>query len=413
MFYKMKNEIAISVKHICKSYKLYDQPKDRLKEALNFFNKKYHHEYHALNDVCFTVNKGETVGILGKNGAGKSTLLKIITGVLTPSSGNVEVNGKISSLLELGAGFNAEYTGLENIYFQGALMGFTHDEMRNRCDEILSFADIGEFIHQPVKMYSSGMFARLAFSVAIHVSPDILIVDEALAVGDQAFQHKCMDRMHQMMQEGITILFVSHDINSVKRFCNKAIWILDGKIKLSGNVNEVTDRYLDFLKIADAPTSGSELKSNNDVQTQEQFNPNAVVTIKKLTIKDDCGHVVSRVSKYTPLFIDIEYEVFDDSIDSPVLGIALHSLDNKYICGLNTLLDKKEIPWVKGINCYRLEYTCGIRVLGGTYFFDCAIMEKTATIPFEYKARFREIVVAGEYEAEGVFVIPHEWSETP
>ena len=180
--------IAIKVKNLTKLYHLYNKPQDRVKEALNPFKKSYHHDFYAMNDVTFEIKKGETVGIIGKNGAGKSTLLKMITGVLTPTSGEVEVNGKIASLLELGAGFNPEMTGIENIYLNGTIMGFTKEEMDSKVDAILEFADIGEFIYQPVKMYSSGMFARLAFSVAINVEPDALIVDEALSVGDMAFQ---------------------------------------------------------------------------------------------------------------------------------------------------------------------------------------------------------------------------------
>ena len=200
---------AIKVSNLTKIYKLYDKPMDRLKESLHPLKKNYHKDFYALNDVSFEVKKGETVGIIGKNGAGKSTLLKIITGVLTPTSGDVQVNGRIASLLELGAGFNPEYTGIENIYLQGTLMGFGHEEMAAKVDEILAFADIGDFIHQSVKMYSSGMFARLAFAVAINVDPDILIVDEALSVGDAAFQNKCIRKMEEIGDKGITILFVS------------------------------------------------------------------------------------------------------------------------------------------------------------------------------------------------------------
>lgn len=201
----MNKEVAIKVENLTKIYKLYDKPVDRLKESLNIFGKKYHKDFYALNEVCFEINKGDAVGIVGKNGSGKSTLLKIITGVLTPSFGSVTVNGRVSALLELGAGFNPEYTGLENIYLQGLLMGYDKEAMHTRVDAILRFADIGEFINQPVKGYSSGMFARLAFAVAINVEPDILIVDEALAVGDMVFQAKCMARMISLMERGVTV----------------------------------------------------------------------------------------------------------------------------------------------------------------------------------------------------------------
>jgi lipopolysaccharide transport system ATP-binding protein len=238
------SDTAISVKHLTKIYKLYDKPIDRLKESLHPLGKRYHKDFYALHDVSFEIKRGETVGIIGKNGAGKSTLLKIITGVLTPTSGSVHVHGRIASLLELGAGFNPEYTGVENIYFQGSLMGYTHSEMEAKIDDILAFADIGEFIHQSVKMYSSGMFARLAFAVAINVDPDILIVDEVLSVGDMFFQAKALSKMKALINNSnTTVLFVSHDMATVKALCENAILINHGKMELYANASEVAERY--------------------------------------------------------------------------------------------------------------------------------------------------------------------------
>ncbi len=237
-------DIAIKVQNLTKVYHLYDKPQDRLKEALNPFKKSYHHDFYAIDNVSFEVKKGETVGIIGKNGAVKSTLLKMITGVLTPTSGTIEVNGKVASLLELGAGFNPEMTGLENIYLNGTLMGFSKEEMDKKVDAIVAFANIGEFIKQPVKMYSSGMFARLAFSVAINVDADILIVDEALSVGDMLFQAKCISKMSELMEEGMTILFVSHDIHAVRSLCTKGVYLVNGKSVLVGDAGEVVDRYI-------------------------------------------------------------------------------------------------------------------------------------------------------------------------
>lgn len=235
---------AISVKHLTKIYKLYDKPIDRLKESLHPLKKQYHKEFYALNDVSFEIKKGETVGIIGKNGAGKSTLLKIITGVLTPTSGSVHVHGRIASLLELGAGFNPEYTGIENIYFQGSLMGYTREEMASKVDNILTFADIGDFVHQSVKMYSSGMFARLAFAVAINVDPDVLIIDEALSVGDMAFQAKCMTAMDRIKNKGTTILFVSHDLGTVKSLCQQGIYVSNGQVHAIGKASDIAELFM-------------------------------------------------------------------------------------------------------------------------------------------------------------------------
>jgi len=239
----IKNEeVAIKVENLSKIYRLYDTPLDRLKESLHPFKKKYHREFYALRDVNFEVKRGETVGIIGKNGSGKSTLLKIITGVLTPTSGNVTINGKVSALLELGTGFNPEYTGIENIYFSGTIMGYTKEEIDKKIDEIVAFADIGDFIKQPVKTYSSGMYVRLAFAVAINIDPDILIIDEALSVGDMVFQAKSIQKMRELIVKS-TLIFVSHSLEAIRSICKKAILMDKGKIYAMGDVKSVTEIY--------------------------------------------------------------------------------------------------------------------------------------------------------------------------
>lgn len=244
---------VISVNNLTKIYKLYDSHFDRLKEAVNPFGTKYHKEFFALNDISMDIKKGNTVGLIGMNGAGKSTLLKVITGVLTPTSGNVKVKGKISALLELGAGFNPELTGVENVYFNGALMGYSSAEMDECIDDILSFADIGDFVYQPVKMYSSGMFVRLAFAVAINVNPDILIIDEALSVGDIKFQRKCFAKIEQFHENNKTILFVSHGLDTVNMLCNYAYLLSGGKIIEQGEPKNVT-------RVFQAMSMGNEIK---------------------------------------------------------------------------------------------------------------------------------------------------------
>lgn len=244
----MNKNTAIKVQNLTKTYKLYDKPIDRLKESLHPLKKKYHKEFYALNNVSFEIKKGETVGIIGKNGSGKSTLLKIITGVLTPTAGRVAIHGKISAILELGAGFNPEMTGLENIYLNTSINGMNKAQTDKKIDEIVAFAELGEFIHQPIKTYSSGMKARLAFAVSINVEPDILIVDEALSVGDMNFQAKCMFKMNQIMKEGTTILFVSHSIDSVKKLCKKAIYLENGIMLDIGNAGDIADLYIKNMR---------------------------------------------------------------------------------------------------------------------------------------------------------------------
>ena len=239
----MSEDWAIKINHLSKVYKIFDKSSDRVREALNPFGKRYSKDFYALNDVSLTIKKGETVGIIGKNGAGKSTLLKVITGVLTPTSGSIQVNGRIASLLELGAGFNPEMTGIENIYMNGTIMGYSKDEMDARLQNIIDFADIGDFINQPVKMYSSGMFARLAFAVNAFVEPDILIVDEALSVGDAGFQAKCYRKFAELRKKGVTVLLVSHDITSILQFCDAGILLSDGKLLYEGNTRTAVDTY--------------------------------------------------------------------------------------------------------------------------------------------------------------------------
>ena len=239
--------VAIKAEHLTKIYKIYERDIDRLKETFHPFHKRYSRDFYALNDISFEIRRGENVGLVGKNGAGKSTLLKIITGVLTPSGGTLEVNGRIASLLELGAGFNPEMTGVENIYMNGLLIGHSRDVMNAKIDDIIAFADIGDFINQPVKTYSSGMFARLAFAVNAFVEPDILIVDEALSVGDAFFQSKCMDKMRSMIAGGVTVIFVSHDTFAVKNLCERAFLMKSGKILMDAPAKEVVEVYRNML----------------------------------------------------------------------------------------------------------------------------------------------------------------------
>lgn len=238
---------VIEISSLSKVFKIYEAPADRLKETLHPLRKKYHHPFSAVDGLSFSVAAGEVVGIIGRNGSGKSTLLKMITGVLTPTAGALRVDGKVSALLELGAGFNPELTGRDNIYFQGSLMGYSHAEMDAKLIDILDFAEIGEYVDQPVKNYSSGMFARLAFAVVVHVEPDVLIIDEALSVGDIRFQQKAIRKMQALMSQAKAILFVSHDMRSIRTFCSRVIWLADGKIFRDGDPKTVARLYEDYM----------------------------------------------------------------------------------------------------------------------------------------------------------------------
>ena len=271
----MGEEIAISLKNVSKCFKRYARPVDRLKELL-LLGKSYSQEFWALQDISFEIMKGETMGIIGRNGAGKSTLLQLICGTLTPSSGEVQVNGRVAALLELGAGFNPEFTGRENVYMNGAIMGLSKLEVDERFENIAAFADIKDFIDQPVKTYSSGMYVRLAFASAIHVNPDILIVDEALAVGDMFFQAKCMARMRQMIESGVTVLFVSHDTGSVKSLCERTVYLKDGGLHALGKSGEIVDSYIQDQFVA--------MKAIEDIrETPELIN---------MTVNNSCCNLI-------------------------------------------------------------------------------------------------------------------------
>ncbi|MBR3979361.1 MAG: ABC transporter ATP-binding protein [Oscillospiraceae bacterium] len=267
----MNTNKKIIIDNISKIYNMYNSPTDRLKEAFSLRSSCYHTEFYALKNISFDVGEGEIVGIMGRNGAGKSTLLKIITGVLQPTYGAVSVSGRISSLLELGAGFNPEYSGIENIYFYGTIMGLSHNEITERLQDILDFAEIGDYVYQPVKTYSSGMFARLAFSCAINVEPEILIVDEILSVGDIRFQAKCFKKFKEFKEKGVTILYVGHDISTMRTFCDRCIWLNQGEIVDMGDPTYISAKYVEFMYVDNLTefTNYKTFKKDQDTAAEE------------------------------------------------------------------------------------------------------------------------------------------------
>lgn len=393
---------VIDIQHLTKTYNMYQKPIDRLKEALSPKKKNYHDVFYALKDVNIYVESGEMIGFIGENGSGKSTLLKIITGVLNPTSGSVEIKGKISALLELGSGFNPEYSGYENIYLNGMVLGFSREEIDHMLEDIIAFADIGDHISQPVKTYSSGMFVRLAFAIAINVDPDILIVDEALAVGDLEFQLKCMEKFTEFRNSGKTILFVSHDINSVRRFCDRVYWLQNGEIVEEGETMEVTEHYDNYLK-------KKSLKSvDREVNTVEEHSAYDIVELNRAELLDGNLQPIEMVQQDQRLVVKVEYTVNNDIIKKPVMGIAIRTVDNHYVCGLNTLLDGQKIPWNKGENTFYLDYP-KMALLSGEYYFDIAFFEENATVPLVYKTKYLTMFITGKYVGEGIVVLDHEW----
>ena len=339
---------VISVKDLSKVYRLYDKPIDRLKESLNIFHKSYHKEYYALNNLSFDIKRGETVGIIGINGAGKSTLLKIITGVLTPTGGNIEVKGKISALLELGAGFNMEYTGIENIYLNGTMMGFSKEEVDKKLDDILDFADIGDFVNQPVKTYSSGMFVRLAFAVAINVEPDILVIDEALSVGDVFFQQKCYKKIKELAGKS-TVLIVSHDLNAMTKFCERIIVMSAGQKVFDGEPNEAIAKYFKLKQGALRNDKKSIELNNSDFEMYKAPDENSYsgkmdVIIEKYFYSIDNEPFSEVCQKDDEFKISLVINSKID-IESPIIGFQIRDKYGNEVFGQTSLTSPVE-QWV-------------------------------------------------------------------
>lgn len=377
----MDNNVIISVKGLSKIYKLYDRPSDRIKEALGL-SKKKHHEHYALCNVNFEVRKGETVGIIGANGSGKSTILKIITGVLGATAGEVIVDGRISALLELGAGFNMEYTGIENIYLNGTMIGFTREEIEVRMEEIVKFADIGEFINQPVKTYSSGMFVRLAFAVAINIEPEILIVDEALSVGDVFFQSKCYRKFEEFKKAGKTILFVSHDMGSIGKYCDRAILLSHGEKITEGRPKDVIDIYKKILvnQFEDNTINNQVTERKEEIvwKTQMRTNPKTIeYGNKQAEIIDFCimnceNCITNNIEKGIRFTIKIKV-LFHNSIQQPIFAFTIKDLKGTEITGTNTLFEKVTVKDYKKGDVVEITFTQDMTLQGAEYLvsFGC------------------------------------------
>ena len=348
----MSSEIIICAENIGKCYQIYDRPIDRLKQSLWRGRKQFFKEFWALKNVSLEIKKNETVGIIGSNGSGKSTLLQLVCGILSPTEGELKVNGRIAALLELGSGFNPEYTGRENVYMNASIMGLSKAEMDSRYEEVVDFADIGGFIEQPVKMYSSGMYVRLAFAAAINVSPDILVVDEALSVGDARFQQKCMDKIRNFCKTG-TVIFVSHDTAAVTELCSRVFWIESGKIRLDGTPKFVTEKYLQYMYEGDdlgknVPASPS--RSFAGVSSIDDFSPvckdlrqfgdrRAIIEAVSLS-----SHLSSNGIVYSGRPCEITMALYaHEDIANPVIGFIVKDRLGREIFGDNTALIRQDI----------------------------------------------------------------------
>ena len=383
------SDIAISVNNVSKMYKLYDKPMDRLKESLGLSRQKKYKEHYALHDVSFTVHKGETVGIIGTNGSGKSTILKIITGVLNPTQGDVTVDGRISALLELGAGFNGEYSGIENVYLNGTMIGFSREEIDAKLQDILDFADIGEFIHQPVKTYSSGMFVRLAFAVAINIEPEILIVDDALSVGDVFFQAKCYRKFEEFKEMGKTILFVSHDLGSISQYCDRVILLNKGEVMAEGKPKAMIDMYKKVLvnQISSGKDSVNEKKETKEISEDRRLKSDDVENMWKeymlispdlqnygnkkaeiidFGIFDETNHISNTIYKMQEFTVAMRIK-FNEDILNPIFAFSIKDIKGNELTGTNTVIEKIETGYVKAGEIIEIKFTQVMRLQGGQY----------------------------------------------
>lgn len=418
----INDEKVIDIRHISKVYKLYDNPKDRLLDALKLTRKQKYKEYRALDDISFCVHKGETVGLIGTNGAGKSTLLKIITGVLTQTSGEVEVHGKISALLELGAGFNGEYTGIENIYLNGQMMGYTREQMDERIQSIIDFAGIGDFINQPVKTYSSGMFARLAFAVAINVDPDILIVDEALSVGDIYFQAKCFKKMDEIKKKGTTVLLVTHDMSSVISYCDRAVILNKGHYVKEGNAKEMVDIYKKILvnqydenetenggekKSAIAylkESDGTDWKSHFVINDQNVAYGDGKVRIEDFGLFDDSDRPSNMLMKKNPFKIKLKVRFLKD-VEHPIFTYTFKNVRGVDITGTNTMFERVDVELAKAGEVYEVTFAQKAMMQGGEYMmsFSCTGFENGGFVVHQRLYDITKVAIVSEQDTVGFF----------
>jgi teichoic acid transport system ATP-binding protein len=392
------SNVAIEVNNISKMYKMYHREKRDLKRIFN--SKNDYEEFYALKNVSFKINKGESVGIVGHNGAGKSTLLKILTGVAFPSCGTVKVDGRIASLLELGSGFNPELTGIENIYFNGSLNGLTTEEIEKSIPYIIEFADIGDFINRPVKSYSSGMFARLAFATAINVNPDILIVDEILSVGDIGFQVKCMGKFEEFKKQGKTIIYVSHGLGTVKKFCDRAIWLQHGEVVEDGNSVIVVEKYynlnFNFLNYESLDEKG-ENEVLKDVNVESTDN--------------DC------IDYGADLKLDLNYNNLKENIKEPSISLEIRKTDGEIDKGrlydqFVTAFSTNDMGFTpslnKGINKINLTIK-DIRLMAGNYYMDFVLYSGEKEIYRKFNVY--KFIVKDKYRGEGFIILKHTWKD--
>ncbi|RTZ59183.1 MAG: ABC transporter ATP-binding protein [Gammaproteobacteria bacterium] len=421
----MENSPAIQISDLSKCYQIYGKPHHRLLQAI-FRNRRYYKEFWATRDISFTVEKGTTVGIVGQNGSGKSTLLQMIAGTLTPTSGQIITNGRVAALLELGAGFNPEFTGRENIFMNAAIVGISRAEIEELYDTIVSFAEIQDFIDKPVKTYSSGMYVRLAFAIAIHVSPDILIVDEALAVGDVRFQSKCFQKFKELQKEGVTILFVTHSTEMVVKHCQKAIFINDGAMVDQGDPKRIVHKYLDFIFSKNPEQQAKQHGTNGDSSTESDMDGGSVL-VDRCTLRNSYnpgeyrwGDGRARIVDYRitcnndaypiviPQFATVQIEMdvdFYEDVEDLIYGLTIKTVDGTTVYGSNTRDKEIAVSNAQAGTSAIARFSFTANIIGGDYFISLGVAckdEIKGNIPVDRRYDFIHIKVEDAQDSFGV-----------
>ena len=428
----VQNETAIEVNNITKHFKVYPDKGAQLKERLLFRKRNRFEIRNVLKGISFNVRKGEAVGLIGHNGCGKSTTLKLLTRIMYPDSGTITMNGRVSSLIELGAGFHPDMSGRENIYTNAAIFGLTKKEIDARLDEIVEFSELREFIDNPVRTYSSGMYMRLAFSVAINVDADILLIDEILAVGDTNFQTKCFNRLRELKASGITIIIVTHDLSTIEKFCDRAIWLNDGLIVKEGRSPEVVDAYFNFMNQKrieaekseeapqeTAPETGNAPQQPENVPEEAHDEPDnggidysanrfglkyiEITKARMIGTSGKDGRIFSTGDKVT---IEIDYKI-NKPLDEYIFGFGFYTLEGECLYGNNTQLDRMTVKTDKTIGTVAVD-VMGLPLLAGKYVLNVAVVDNNGT-PMDFYRNYCDFEVVSDDRSTGYFSIEHKW----
>lgn len=410
------SDYAIALENVSKSYRLWGRRSQfaTLKSALLKRDLKLEPDASiaALSDVSFAIHRGEAFGIIGRNGSGKSTLLKLISGILKPTTGSVSVNGRIAALIELGAGFHPEITGRENIFINGIMLGLTRREIEQRFDKIVEFSGIAEFLDQPVKTYSSGMYVRLGFAVAVHVDPDILLIDEVLSVGDEEFSAKCVAKIQEMKYRGVTLVFVTHQLDQVRTLCDRALWIDHGRTEAMGDPMRVVDAYLQEVSgTIPAPGAGEESEKKEEpvpqaLRDEEERWGSGELLIRRVALTDDRGRELVAIGAGTPVTVDMDVEVRVPQEDV-VIGIGIYHADGSCVYGTNTDVEGLELDRFEAAGRVRFVMP-SLDLIAGTYRIDVALHTRNGRA-FDYRRNVLRVVVGSRIHDVGVYRPKHDW----